>query len=170
MALTKLDEGVEFRNRFLDIIDDCVPKRLVSGREIAPGEMMVMDSFATGRRLQLQCAGVRAYNANRPRSVAKDNSPPGDYVILGQGVFATNAPEILARPKIRAGLCGAVIVRNLTGSSKEKVLDKGEICGIMLWADLEQKKYEQDFKAVLFCSSHGSAHQCWIGKCSVDSE
>ncbi|KAK2796397.1 hypothetical protein FQN51_009381 [Onygenales sp. PD_10] len=140
MALMKLDEGVMFRNHFLDI--DCVPKHLLCGREIAPGDMMVMDSFATGRQ-QLQCAGVRAYNTARKRlstflkGKAEDNPPPSDYVILSQGVFATNAPEIHTHPEIRAGMCGAVIVRNLT-SSKEKVLDKGEICGIMHCADLKQ--------------------------------
>ncbi|KAK2802824.1 hypothetical protein FQN50_007230 [Emmonsiellopsis sp. PD_5] len=150
ITLMKLDEGVKFRNHFLDI--DCVPKHLLHGREMAPGDMMVMDSFVTGRQ-QLQCAGVRAYNAaKRYRSAflkgkTEDNPPSSDLMIHAQGVFATNVPETLGHPELRAGMCGAVIIRDLT-SKKEKVLDKGEICGIMHWADLEQK-YGRDSK--LFC-------------------
>ncbi|PGH35998.1 hypothetical protein GX50_01168 [[Emmonsia] crescens] len=86
MVLIKLDEGVKFRNRFLDI--HCVPKRLVRAREIAPGEVMVMDSFASNRQ-QLQCAGVQANIPNRRRSAfqngkTEDSPPPRDYVVPGQ--------------------------------------------------------------------------------------
>ncbi|KKZ67620.1 hypothetical protein EMCG_06680 [[Emmonsia] crescens] len=71
---------------------------------------MVMGSFASGRQ-QLQCAGVRANIPNRRRSAfqngkTEDTPPLRDYVGPWLGVFATNAPEILAHPKIRAEIWG----------------------------------------------------------------
>ncbi|KAK2788645.1 hypothetical protein FQN52_006590 [Onygenales sp. PD_12] len=149
MALIKVDDDVKFRNQFLDI--DCVPQKLVRSTNISFKDTFYIDSFVTGRQ-HLRGAGVRAYRTGvRGRDIIKGNGtteggpPPDTYVVVGQGVFATNAPEILHRPVIRAGICGSVIVRNLSGA--QKVLDKGEICGVMHWADLA--KYESDSK--LYC-------------------
>ncbi|KAK2801980.1 hypothetical protein FQN50_007538 [Emmonsiellopsis sp. PD_5] len=144
MALIKVDDDVKFRNQFLDI--DCVPQKLVRSTNISLKDTFYIDSFVTGRQ-HLRAAGVRAYKAGvRGRDFIKGINPPSDTcVVVGQGVYATNALEILNRPMIRAGVCGSVIVRNLSGA--QKVLDKGEICGVMHWADLA--KFESDSR--LYC-------------------
>ncbi|KAK2787428.1 hypothetical protein FQN53_005341 [Emmonsiellopsis sp. PD_33] len=189
MALIKVDDDVKFKNQFLDI--DCVPQKLVRSTNISFKDTFYIDSFVTGRQ-HLRGAGVRAYRTGvRGRDIIKGNGtaeggpPPDTYVVVGQNepttlsakptglegdnvslvrVFATNAPEILHRPVIRAGICGSVIVRNLSGA--QKVLDKGEICGVMHWADLA--KYESDSK--LYCFADVMDPLIDVGwECVVDS-
>ncbi|KAK2784946.1 hypothetical protein FQN53_008132 [Emmonsiellopsis sp. PD_33] len=73
--------------------------------------------------------------------------PVGEYLVLKQGVFASNPPVILSRPMIHAGICDSNIVRLTNAAEERNVLDRGEICG-MQWVDLEAK-HEVDSK--LFC-------------------
>jgi hypothetical protein len=148
IGLAKLDDGIVFSNRFLDI--DTSAKTLLLLEDISQGDTVLIDSFVTGRQA-LRCVGTRLVTVERPACFLKgkveDLPGEGDYLQLHQGIWATNAPDIRGTPKIRAGVCGSAVVRN-KAKGAAKSLDRGEICGFMHWSDL-QMKYAQNGQ--LFC-------------------
>jgi hypothetical protein len=152
IGLVKLDDGIVFSNRFLDI--DSSAKTLLRLGEVSQGDTILIDSFVTGRQM-LRSAGARVVTAKGCASFlkgkAEDLPGEGQYMQLRQGIWATNAPEISGQPKIRAGVCGSAIVRNTI--KKEVVLERGEICGFMHWSDLREK---YAVNSSLYCFADGA--------------
>jgi hypothetical protein len=148
IGLAKLDDGIVFSNRFLDI--DTSAKTLLLLEDISQGDTVLIDSFVTGRRA-LRCVGARLVTVEGSacflKGKAEDLPGKGDYIQLHQGIWATNAPEICGTTKIQADVSGSAVVRNQT-TGATKSLDRGEICGFMHGSDL-QMKYARDGQ--LFC-------------------
>jgi hypothetical protein len=149
IGLAKLDDGIVFSNRFLDI--DTSAKTLLLLEDISQGDMVLIDSFVNGRQA-LRCVGTRVVTGKRSslKGKAKD-LPQGNFIQLYQGIWATNAPEIRGTTKIRAGVCGSAVVRS-KASGATKSLDRGEICGFMHWSDL-QMKYAQNGELLCFADA-----------------
>jgi hypothetical protein len=152
IGLAKLDDGIVFSNRFLDI--DTSAKTLLLLEDISQGDTVLIDSFVAGRQA-LRCVGIRIATAKRSASLlkgkAKDPPGEGDCLQLYQGIWATNAPEIRGTTKIRAGICGSAVVRN-KAKGATKSLERGEICGFMHWSDL-QMKYAQNGELLCFADA-----------------
>ena len=89
----------------------------------------------------------RRQNArSHPRLKGPENLLPPDeniYIELRQGIYATNEPKIPKLPKIREGVCGAVLLRcrqrENPSRSLEEVLEDGEVAGFIHFADLQTK-------------------------------
>ena len=117
--------------RSLDI--NAMGKVLVPSSQVKPMDQFYVDSFVTGRQF-LSCVGCRVLGKARGQDFLRNRqeSPPdGPYVVLHQGIYATNQPEILGTPKLRAGICGSVLVRARRANEKSSCLEDGEICGNM---------------------------------------
>ncbi len=149
IALAKLLPSVQFHNAFMEI--EAQVKRLLPSSEISIGDEFLIDSFVTGKR-RLRCLGSRfrlecKANARRHPSLKgpEDLLPPDDniYISLRQGIYASNENNIPGNPKIRAGVCGAALLRCFQYSNRQRdtdsVLKDGEIAGIMHFADLQSK-------------------------------
>ena len=124
IGLATLKEGVSFTNRFLDIL--AVAKSLLCYEDIKLNDQFMVDSFVTGVQ-RMNCLGVILRDANG---------------MVSQVIFATSAPQVNSHPKVRAGMCGATLVRCKHASGKlslEEVLANGEIGGFVHWPDLERK-------------------------------
>lgn len=147
IGLAKINDEVDFSNRFLDF--EATAKTLVPLREVTQRDTFIIDSFVAGRQA-LRCAGTRIVakpGASSSLKGSSENLPlPGKYLWLRQGVWVTNAPEILGTPRLRAGVCGAAIVRAKQGTAN--VLDEGQVCGFMRWTDLQMK---YNIAGDLFC-------------------
>lgn len=138
IGLAKL-ANVAFDNRFLDI--DTRAKRLIPWSQVHTKDEFYIDSFATGPQ-KLMCTGLRVLGPKGEQDFLRDrkeNPPDGSYVVMKQGIYATNDPEILGTPKLRAGMCGSALVRSQRRGEKSNCLHDGEICGFMHWADLAMK-------------------------------
>lgn len=139
IGLAKLSDEVSFSNRFLDI--DTVAKVLVPSSQVQRMDQFYIDSFVTGRQL-LSCVGCRVLGRKRGQDFLpdrKESPPDGKYIIMHQGIYATNDPEVLGSPKLRSGICGSALIRLRRAKEKSSCLDDGEICGIMHWAGLAMK-------------------------------
>jgi len=149
VALAKLLPSIEFRNEFMEI--DARPKRLLPSNQIQLADEFMIDSFVTGKQ-RLKCVGVRSRLKRRKNARSHshlqgpESLPPSDeniYVGLHQGIYATNEPKIPKQPKIREGVCGAVLVRCHQFANRirttDSVLKDGEVAGIMHFADLHTK-------------------------------
>jgi hypothetical protein len=149
VALAKLLPSIEFRNEFMEI--DARPKRLLPLKQIRVADEFLIDSFVTGKQ-RLKCVGVRfplkrRENArSHPHRIGPESHLPPDeniYIELRQGIYATNEPKILKQPKIREGVCGAVLVRCRQRSNPLRTLDSvlkdGEVAGFIHFADLQSK-------------------------------
>jgi hypothetical protein len=149
IALAKLLPSIEFRNEFMEM--QARASRLLPSGEISLGDEFLVDSFVTGKQ-RLRCVGMRylfvrkANSRSHPRLVGPDDLLPRDeslYVELAQGIYASNEEKIPGQPKIREGICGAVLLRCFLRSSPERtansVLHDGEVAGIMHFADLQSK-------------------------------
>ncbi|KAJ9480902.1 hypothetical protein VN97_g12621 [Penicillium thymicola] len=139
VELAKLDDTVAFSNRFLDI--ETAAKVLIPFTGVQIGDKFFIDSFVTGRQ-RLLCAGVRVLGCKRGqdfRGDRRENPPDGKYIIMHQGIYATNDPMITTAPQLRASICGSVLVRLQRAGEGSLCLEDGEVCGIMHWADLAMK-------------------------------
>ncbi|KIX09744.1 uncharacterized protein Z518_00825 [Rhinocladiella mackenziei CBS 650.93] len=169
IGLAKLDDGIVFSNRFLDI--DSSAKTLLLLEDISQGDTVLIDSFVTGRQA-LRCVGIRIVTAKGSASFlkgeAKDLPGEGNYIHLSQGIWATNAPDICGATKIRAGVCGSAAVRN-KAEGATKSLDRGEICGFMHWSDL-QMKYAQNGELFCFADALDELVQPWLEVCPPSGE
>ncbi|KAK5717588.1 hypothetical protein LTS12_027724, partial [Elasticomyces elasticus] len=104
IGLAKLSDEVSFSNRFLDI--NTVAKVLVPFSQIRRMDQFYIDSYVTGRQF-LSCVGCRVLGKTRGQDFlrdSKDTPPDGKYIIMHQGIYATNDPEILGNPKLRSGI------------------------------------------------------------------
>ncbi|KAJ5955394.1 hypothetical protein N7501_009673 [Penicillium viridicatum] len=139
IGLAKLDDTVAFSNRFLDI--EIVAKVLILFTGVKTGDKFFIDSFVTGRQ-RLLCAGVRVLGCKRGQDFLRDrreNPPDGKYVIMHQGIYATNDTMITTASQLRSGICGSVLIRLQRAGEESICLEDGEVCGIMHWADLPMK-------------------------------
>ncbi|KAK5663850.1 hypothetical protein OQA88_53 [Cercophora sp. LCS_1] len=151
IALASLGEGVAFENTFMDI--QACAKRLVHSDSINLNDVYLIDGFTTGRQ-RLPGCGARFELDRDPVhpaliSLNGDGSllpPPGIYVSVVQGVCATMDDVQTKPPSIRGRACGAVLVRvrdgrNL-GCKQKEMLARGEVCGILHYADLTPRNRE----------------------------
>jgi hypothetical protein len=139
IGLAKLDDTVAFSNRFLDI--QTAAKVLIPFTGVKTGDKFFIDTFVTGRQ-RLLCAGVRVLGCKRGQDFLphrRENPPDGKYVIMHQGIYATNDTMITTTPQLRSGICGSVLVRLQRAGEESICLEAGEVCGIMHWADLAMK-------------------------------
>ena len=151
IGLVKLD--VPSNNRFLEI--DATAKTLLPMDDIKFFDEFVIDSFVTGFQ-RLRCLGARLrVEGMRERELKgrSDSLPiPGRYVPLIQGIYATSAPKIISKPKIRKGVCGSALVRISKASKGKKddkegeksILAEGAVGGFMHWSDLQSKTQEEN--------------------------
>ena len=119
-----------FINRFLDI-KGTARSLLASSQITKINEIFLIDSFITGRQ-RLLSVGVRVVD-NTENSVDelvnKETIPePGTYIQVIQGIYSVTAPEIKTEPQIRAGVCGAAVIRarqldEAKNAKKTEVLD-----------------------------------------------
>lgn len=171
IGLAKVNEP--FSNRFLDLNGSA--KTLLHTDDITNiHETFWIDSFVTGRQ-QLASLGVRALRAGQrgngifkaAGASSKDLPTAVSSITPKQGIYTTSTPEITGEPKIRAGICGAAVVRTprkeiprkapststgASGTSKTtstptsatpvlKPLPQedttGEVAGFIHWSDLQ---------------------------------
>ena len=146
IGLVHLAPDRDFQNRFLDITADA--KSLLKADEIDYADEFMIDSFSTGKQ-KLKCLGRRvrpAGDSKREREfdVPKGSKsllqPPGKYVALVQGIYATSTPVMKSGPMIREGVCGSAIVRS-RHVGKEAVLEEGQVGGFMQFSDLKSKTF-----------------------------
>ena len=141
IGLMKINNGIAFNNCFLEL--DTVAKTLVPMKDLSINEEFVIDSFVTGRQ-RLRLFGLRtpADDLQNMKGKLGDLPSSGKYLQFSQGIFATGSREISVVPKIRDGVCGAAVVRLTKGpkaGSRENVLEKGQVCGFMHWANIQLK-------------------------------
>jgi hypothetical protein len=147
--LAELLPSIEFRNEFMEI--DARPKKFLPLEKLQIGDHFMIDSFVTGKQ-RLACVGVRLLMERRERArghphlIGPESLLPPDenlYIALRQGIYATNEPMIPKQPKIREGVCGAVLVRchakDEISRTLKSVLQDGEVAGFMHFADLRSK-------------------------------
>jgi hypothetical protein len=146
IGLVTLKE-VTFSNRFLDIRTSA--KSLLKFSDMQLGDQFIVDVPVTGIQ-KLSCLGcITRYASRREKGFVqkKDEtgqpaplSGDGRFVLLSQAIYATPALEMQSSQKIRAGVCGAALVRCKISKSKdttvEEILAKGEIGGLIPWTDL----------------------------------
>ena len=152
-----LAPGVEFSNRFLDINGEA--KVLIPFENIKIGDEFVIDGYVTGRQL-LKCLGARVRTKD-PNAREKDFRipneskhklpPPGQYVALVQGIYATSAPVIKSGPMIREGVCGSAIIRS-RHIGEGDMLARGEVAGFMQYSDLRPKSVGEG-QLLCFCEA-----------------
>lgn len=112
--------------------------------------MLYIDSFVTGRQF-LSCVGCRVLVRKRGQNFLRDRKEApadGKYIIIHQGIYATNDPESLGSPKLRSGICETALVRLRRAREKSTCLYDGEICEIMHWPGLAIKYLTE---ATLYC-------------------
>jgi hypothetical protein len=149
IALAQLLTTVEFQNEFMEM--QAQAKKLLPASEIEIGDEFLIDSFVTGRQ-RLRSLGVRFPLARKenarghPKLVGPEDMLPLDeciYIELRQGVYASNEEKIPGRPKVRAGICGAVLIRCSLANDKARPMDSvlrdREVAGLMHFADLRSK-------------------------------
>ena len=146
IGLVKVNEQVAFENVLMDT--DIRPKALLRLDDVKAGDDYLFESFVTGKQ-RLRCLG-RRFPIIRHRATAHPtlSSPPGKthllppdntgYVKLAQGVLATNTPVLKREPTIRDRVYGSVLVRCGMGGEKDKVLERGEVAGMLHYADLRE--------------------------------
>jgi len=69
----------------------------------------------------------------------------GAYIQGRQSVFVTNTPVVTSKPQIRDGPGGAVLLRCRDARAEETqadVLNRGEVCGMVRFADPMGDNYE----------------------------
>lgn len=122
---------VPFNNTFLSY--DVRAKRLIHSDHITMDDRICVDSCYTGPQT-LQCHGSRIGKRKR-----RGPGPSGDYiyVILEQGIYATNCTFILHTPYIREGMCGTPLLRVENSLDSSVRPERGEICGFFLWCDIK---------------------------------
>lgn len=149
IGLAQVDDGVIFSNTFLDI--EAKPRRLLASKDIRYRDRFLVDSFVTGLQ-SLLCLGVRkTTKRNAPFKTFSAPDLSRSYVSVRQGIFATNAAEIMGSPKIRDGICGSALVRLSTGTNQD-VLAQGEIGGFMVWPNIRDSNDDQG-RLMCFCEA-----------------
>jgi hypothetical protein len=153
IGLAKLKDGVSFSNRFLDLPTSA--KKLLPFKEVGVMDDFLFDSFVTGRQ-RMKCLGKRILTKGGAKEVLKgkpeDLPGPGKYIILRQGIYATNSPKIHGYPRAREGVCGSALVRAKKTAEKGDRLEMGEVAGFMHWSDL-QLKYDITGNLMCFADS-----------------
>ena len=120
---------------------DAVATALVPFSQILWTNRVYINSFVTGREF-LSCVGCRVLGRTRGQDFLrdrKDTPPDGRYIIMHQGIYVVNYPEILGSAKLRSGICGSVLVQMRRAKEKASCLDDGKVYGILHWADLAMK-------------------------------
>jgi len=129
IGLAKLKHDVVFSNRFLDI--QTTAKTLLHSSQVNINDKFLIDGFTTGRQ-RLRCQGKRIRIEGETEVPQGKTKTSAKYITHRQGVYATGSPEIHGTPKIRAGICGAAVVRvKTTGQGGGDVLEKGEVSGFI---------------------------------------
>lgn len=151
IGLAQTESGIIFSNIFLDI--EAKPRRLLASKEIKYRDrsIFLVDSFVTGPQ-SLFCFGVRKSikrNTVFKTFTASEFSRP--YVSFRQGLFATNAAEIMGSPSINDGICRSALVRLSTGTNQD-VPDKGEIGGFVVWSNIRDSNDGQG-RLMCFCEA-----------------
>lgn len=152
IALIQLGPGIVFDNTFMEV--EASPKKFGLSEKTRPGDLFLIDSYATGLQ-QLMGLGNRAAISRPRRAVAHPDlyAPKGHhdklpsdevaYITIQQGVYAMEAPVIKSKPQIRGSACGSVLLRCTDIKHIEKpmveVLGDGEIFGMMHYTDLQLK-------------------------------
>ncbi|KAK1762517.1 hypothetical protein QBC33DRAFT_601374 [Phialemonium atrogriseum] len=162
IALAKLNDGVVFENNFMEMAFPA--KTLVPSKEQSIGDSYLIDSFTTGKQRLLGC-GARITIRRRPgmphydlscRSGTEAKLPPSHvaYIWLKQGAALTNKPVMILNPYFRDGASGAVLLRCGYGESRQissrTVMERGEICGMMYFADIQAKHANQADRYVIY--------------------
>ena len=126
-----VDVTVPVSNTFLS--SNATAKTLVDSTNVHWGDMMSIDTCYTGTQL-LFSHGIRTGKKRH-----RGPGPDGDtvYIIVEQGIFATNAPYIPRPPQIRLGMCGTPLLRVGNALDDSSSIDDGEICGFFLWTDIK---------------------------------
>lgn len=135
---------------------DATPKKFLTSEKQQKGDMYLIDTFATGKQYLVGSGRRFMFEQERGRSHSNLYYPPGcnpeklrqnnvKYIALEQGAYATTSPIILKKPYIRDSVCGAAILRCKLATQKKRllssddILERGEIGGMMHFADLQLK-------------------------------
>ncbi|MCJ1357335.1 MAG: hypothetical protein MMC33_007331 [Icmadophila ericetorum] len=142
---THIRPSSPFENSFLEL--NAAARALLSSDQVCSGDLFCVDSFVTGLQ-KLRCLGkrvrVRTDSREKDLTGAKGQLPgPGTNVLLVQGIYATDAPEITGKPQIRASVCGSALVRVGKGIAGD-VSHLGEFGGLLRWSDLRGKNLATD--------------------------
>jgi hypothetical protein len=132
IGLAKLDEDeVVFENRFQNI--DAVAQRFLHSSEINLWDEFLISSFANGKQHKLVSMGMRF--------VIKRKAGTMSCITAKQIVCAGNDPVLTSRSRTGHVACGAVLVKCRDGKnrkiSKKTVLERGEVCAMFPYADLQ---------------------------------
>jgi hypothetical protein len=124
-----VDVVVPAHNKVLSV--EIAPQRIIPSANLFMGDSMIVDNCYTGCQ-SLTCHGLRTGKKRHTGA-----GPMGDtfYVVLEQGIFATNTPYIPRPPQIRTGMCGTPIIR--VESLLDTDAEPGDVCGFFLWTDIK---------------------------------
>jgi hypothetical protein len=145
IGLAKLDENeVVFENNFPKM--GTVAKRFLHSREIKIWDEFLLSSSAPGKPPhKLVSMGMRF--------VIKHNEGKKSCITAKQILCAGNDPALTSKLRTSNPACGAVLVKCRDGKdrsiSQEKVLEKGLVCAMFPYADLQANdqpgRYIQDY-------------------------
>ena len=126
-----VETNVPFNNTFLSY--DVHAKRFIHSDHITMDDRICVDSCYTGPQM-LQCHGSRTGKRKR-----RGSGPSGDciYIIIEQGIYATNCTFIPHPPYIREGMCGTPLLRMENTLDSSVSPERGEICGFFLWCNIK---------------------------------
>lgn len=151
IALAQLDRNIVFENSFMEM--DISPKIFVRSEDQTLGDKYLIDAFSTGKQELFGYGARREIGRLARRTRQNFVIPPGHehllpnervvYIKLKQGIFATNHPVINTKPQIRDRVCGAVLLKcankDRRSESEKTVMERGEIVGMMHYADLQSR-------------------------------
>ncbi|KAF3905139.1 hypothetical protein ABW21_db0206691 [Orbilia brochopaga] len=143
VALAQLDEGIIFENQFFSDLKT-TPKVLLQSDQCTWKAEFLVESFAKGCEKLLAggeyvTSKTRSQRAQAQPIISRGMPIPDlilDYVTCRQKIFISHGQEIL-RPRLPDSNYGSVLVR--FKSNTEIVLDRGEICAMTHWKNIQSR-------------------------------
>jgi hypothetical protein len=132
ICLAKLDDGIEFENRFFDTPDPRTPPGTFFPCKNIEGQYMLIDSFVTGlqtfmtlgwrKLVTLRERNDRRLNSSLRKPLVTTEAPDvnTDWVITDQAVHGSDINDNLRNSRVRPSAGGSVLVccRRVPGSKK----------------------------------------------------
>jgi hypothetical protein len=162
IALAQLKNDTIFENAFIEM--PYRPRTLLHSDLVNVGDDFVVDSFVTGKQ-KLRNLGKRFQFGRRrgqPNPDIVDVGGPlptegARYIAAEQGVSATNDAFMTKKPYIRAGICGAVLLRcknvKQRALTEPEVMELGEVAGMVHFCDLQLKKCGTPYNYFVYSDS-----------------
>ena len=124
-----VDITVPFHNKLLSA--DVSAHRLIHSPSVYMGDKMLVDNCYTGSQI-LFCHGLRTGKKRQPGPGPRDDTT---YVVLEQGIYATNTPYVPRPHQTQLRMSGTPLLR--LESSIDPNAQEGDFCGIFGWTNVK---------------------------------